>query len=117
MPSQTEGRLSLALQAYQKGNILSLRTAATTYDVPYTTLRDRHLGVLPRANTPANSRKLNDAEEQVLLQKILQQSEQGFPPQRSLVEDMANTMLKTKAPSNPQRVGTKWVANFVKRHS
>jgi hypothetical protein len=29
---------------------------------------------------------------------------------------MANTILRTKNPSSPQRVGTKWVANFVKRH-
>ncbi len=29
---------------------------------------------------------------------------------------MANTMLHTKNPSQPQHVGTKWVANFVKRY-
>jgi hypothetical protein len=29
---------------------------------------------------------------------------------------MANTMLDTKNPASPQKVGTKWVANFVKRH-
>jgi hypothetical protein len=29
---------------------------------------------------------------------------------------MANTMLRTKNPACPQRVGTNWVANFVKRH-
>jgi hypothetical protein len=29
---------------------------------------------------------------------------------------MANIMLQTKNPSHPQRVGTKWVANFVKPH-
>jgi hypothetical protein len=30
---------------------------------------------------------------------------------------MANTMLDTKNPASPQKVGTKWVANFVERHS
>jgi hypothetical protein len=29
---------------------------------------------------------------------------------------MANTMLRAKNPAHPQTVGTKWVANFVKRH-
>jgi hypothetical protein len=29
---------------------------------------------------------------------------------------MANTMLRTKNPACPQRVGTNWAANFVKRH-
>jgi hypothetical protein len=29
---------------------------------------------------------------------------------------MANTMLDTKNPASPQKVGIKWVANFVKRY-
>jgi hypothetical protein len=29
---------------------------------------------------------------------------------------MANIMLRTKNPSDPQRVGVKWVTNFVKRY-
>jgi hypothetical protein len=36
--SQTEGRIILALQAYQQGQISSLRAATRTYEVPYTTL-------------------------------------------------------------------------------
>jgi hypothetical protein len=116
MPSQTEGRVSLALQAYISKQLPSLRSAAYTYDVPFETLRTRHLGVLPRATTPANSRKFTNDEEQLLLRKILQLSADGFPPQRTIVEEMANTMLDTKNPASPQKVGTKWVANFVKRH-
>ena len=116
MPSQIEGRVSLALQAYTTHQIASLRSAATTYDVPYTTLHRRHAGVLSRADTPARSRKLTNDEEQILLRKILQLSADGFPPQRSIVEEMANTMLGTKNPASPLKVGTKWVANFVKRH-
>jgi hypothetical protein len=71
MSSQTEGRLSLALQAYQSHNIPSLRAASRTYDVLFATLRLRHLGVSPRADTPANSRKLTNTEENILIQKIL----------------------------------------------
>jgi hypothetical protein len=40
MPSETEGRIALALQAYISNQTLSL------YDVPFATLRERHLGVL-----------------------------------------------------------------------
>jgi hypothetical protein len=29
---------------------------------------------------------------------------------------MANIMLDTKNPASPQKVSTKWVTNFVKRH-
>lgn len=116
MPSQTEGRVSLALQAYIRHQLPSLRAAANAYDVPFETLRERHLGVLPRAQTTANLRKLTNNEEQVLIRKVLQLSAEGFPPQRVIVEEIANTMLRTKNPSSPQAVGVKWVANFVKRH-
>jgi hypothetical protein len=117
MPSKTEGRVSLALQAYDSHQLPSLRAAANAYDVPFETLRRRHSGTQSRADTTTSSRKFSNNEEQVLLRKILQLSAEGFPPQRAIVEEMANTMLRTKNPSGPQRVGMKWVTNFVKRHS
>jgi hypothetical protein len=116
MPSKIEGRICLALQAYTNNHFPSLRATANTYEVPFETLRRRHLGVLPRVSTPANSRKFTNDEEQILLRKILQLSADGFPPQRAIVEEIANTMLDTKNPASPQKVGTKWVANFVKRY-
>lgn len=116
MLSQTEGRLSLALQAYITHQVPSLRAAANAYDVPFETLRERHLGIHPRAQTLANSRKLNNNEEQLIVEKILYLSKQGFPPRRAVVEDIANTMLRSKQPTSPQRVGINWVAKFVKRH-
>jgi hypothetical protein len=48
-----------------------------------------------------NSRKFTNNEEEVLLRKILQLSADGFPPQRAIVEEMANTMLRTKNLSSP----------------
>jgi hypothetical protein len=116
MSSETEGRISLALQAYTRTQLPSLRAAANAYDVPFSTLRIRHLGVLSRADSTVHSRKLSNNEEQLLLRKVLQLSTDGFPPQRTIVEEIANIMLQTKNPACPQRVGTKWVANFVKRH-
>jgi len=71
MPSETEGRISLALQAYISNQIPSLRATANAYDVPFATLRERHLGVLSRKETTLNSRKFSNNEEEVLLRKIL----------------------------------------------
>lgn len=116
MSSQTEGRMILALQAYHNHNMPSLRAAAKAYDVSLTTLQRRHQGVLSRADAPANSSKLTPTEEKVLVQKVLHQSAQGFPPQHGVVRDMANIILKSKNPSTPQTVGTNWVTKFVKRH-
>jgi hypothetical protein len=45
MPSKTEGRVSLALQAYNGHQLLSLRAAANAYDVLFKTLRRRHSGI------------------------------------------------------------------------
>jgi hypothetical protein len=67
MPSQKEGRVILALQAYRNRNMPSLRAASTAYDVNFQTLRSRHLGTLSRAETPANSSHLTPSEEKVLV--------------------------------------------------
>ena len=75
-----EGRVSLALQAYISHQLPSLRAAADVYDVPFETLRRRHSGTQLRAETIANRRFFSNNEEQVLLRKILQLSEEGFPP-------------------------------------
>ena len=80
MPSETEGRISLALQAYISNQIPSLRAIANAYDVPFVTLRERHLRVLPRKETTPNSRKFSNNKEEVLLRKILQLSADGFLP-------------------------------------
>jgi hypothetical protein len=106
MPSETEGRISLALQAYISNQLPSLRAASNAFDVPFSTLRRRHLGVCSRKETMPNSQKFTNDEEQVLLQKVLQLSADGFPPQRTIVEEMANIMLRTKNSARPQKVGT-----------
>jgi hypothetical protein len=107
MSSETEGRISLALQAYTHTQLPSLWAAANAYDVPFSTLHIRHLGVLSRADSTVHSRKLSNNKEQVLLRKILQLSADGFPPQRAIVEEIANTMLRAKNPAHPQTVNTK----------
>lgn len=117
MISKTERLISLALPALTSNQIQSFRAAGSAYDVPFATLRARYLGVPSRADTRANSRKLNDDEEQVLLQKVLQLSADGFPPQRKIVQEMANIILRIKNLASPQTVGVIWVANFVERHT
>jgi len=71
MASQTEGRLSLALQAYNNSDFRSLRAVAIAYDVPPRTLERRHQGILPQSETRPKSSKLTVAEEELLLQRIL----------------------------------------------
>ncbi len=111
-----EGRLLLALQAYSLSKIKSLRAAALSYDVPYTTLYRRYRGISSRRESQPNSRKLSNTEEEVLLQRILDLDDQGFPPRQLIVRETADIILANRGDTPPQTVGNHWVGNFIKRH-
>lgn len=113
-PKNDEGQIILALQALEKDSTLSLRAAAEIYAVHYTKLSRRRRGMQSRRDIPANSRKLTDLEESVIVQYILELDSKGFPPRLSGVEDIANRLL---AERDAGRVGTRWAHNSVKRHS
>jgi hypothetical protein len=48
--TQQEGRIALALAALKQGKCASIRGAAESYDVPYTTLRRRVHGQIARCD-------------------------------------------------------------------
>jgi hypothetical protein len=60
----------------------------------------------------ANSRKLDDNEEQVIVEHILELVTRGFPPRLAAVADMANSL---RAERNMGQVGVNWPSTFVKR--
>jgi hypothetical protein len=76
-------------------------------------LSRRRRGQQSRYDIPANSRKLTDLEEAVIVQYILDLDSKGFSPRLSSVEDMADRLL---AERDTGRVGTHWASTFVKRH-
>jgi len=88
-----ESRIILAIQALKGSQKLSIRSAARIYNVSETTLRERRAGRPARRDIAANSRKLTDLEESVIVQHILELDSKGFPPQLCGVEDMANRLL------------------------
>ena len=63
-----EGRLSLAVQAYKRGDFQSYRAAAKAYDVPPNTLQRRALGVKLQLGSIAINRLLSTTEEDTLVQ-------------------------------------------------
>jgi hypothetical protein len=114
MPQKNnERQINLALQAIQNDPNLSARAAGKIYSINHEKLSRRRRGMRSRRDIPANSRKLTDLEESVLLQHILDLATKGFPPRMSIVEDMANRLRTTRDAS---RVGIHWASNFVKRH-
>ncbi|KFY92753.1 hypothetical protein V500_04042, partial [Pseudogymnoascus sp. VKM F-4518 (FW-2643)] len=66
-PSIQEGRIVLAIQAIKQGHIQSVWAAATSYDVPYSTLYRRFCGMTSRRDSTPNSRKLTPYEESALV--------------------------------------------------
>ena len=113
--SNIEGRLCLAVNALDSGQIQSIRAAARIYTVPPETLRTRYHGTLSRRDTRQLMHKLTSTEEEVLLQRILSLDAQGFPPRISIVRDIANIILTSREMTPPLTVGKNWPTNFVKR--
>ena len=102
----------MAIEAIKRDRNLSIRAAAKTYDVPYTTLQNRLRGRCARQDTRPNSLKLDVLEEKCILQYILDLDTRGFPPKLADVEEMANVLL---AERDAGRVGKRWASKFVKR--
>jgi hypothetical protein len=113
MPQKNdESQVILALQAIQNNPDLSARAAGTIYSVDHQKLSRRRRGMKARRDISANSRKLTDIEESVIIQHILNLAAKGFPPRVSMVGDMANRLLAVR---DAPRVGPRWANNFVKR--
>jgi hypothetical protein len=116
--SSKEGRIALAINAYKSGYFSSLRSAATTYDVPESTLRTRLKGRRARQETRSTNHKLSNTEELALVQWILSWSDRGLPLKISHIRQMANLLLQKRNTDQGQtcKVGIKWPYNFVQRH-
>ncbi|KAM5514685.1 transposase [Fusarium oxysporum f. sp. phaseoli] len=107
-----EARILLALQALQNDPKLSIRKAATVYQVNHRTLGRRRNGIHSKRDITTKSRNLSDLEEQTIVQFILDLDSRGFPPRRDFVEKMANSLL---ADREALPVGKLWVHNFIQR--
>jgi hypothetical protein len=92
-----------------------MRKAARLYSIPYTTLHDRLKGVQSKREIRAAGHNLTEAEEEVLIQRILDLDQQGFPLRMSVVRETAN-MLRASRPTPPQEpVGKNWVTRLINR--
>jgi hypothetical protein len=113
MPQKNdEAQVILALQAMQNNPKLSARAAGKVYSVDHQKLSRRRHGMQSRCDIPANSRKLTNLEESVLVQYILDLAAKGFPPRLSVVGDMANRLLASR---DAPPVGTRWASSFINR--
>jgi hypothetical protein len=113
MPQKNdEKQLNLAIQAIKHDLNLKVYTASKIYRVDHRKLSRRLRGMPSRRAIQANSRKMTDLEEIVLVEYILNLASKGFPPRLCVVEEMANRIIATR---QGERVGPRWAGNFVRR--
>jgi hypothetical protein len=96
-----EGRLELAIQAYQRGEIRSYQKASTTYDISRTSMQRRISGIPPQRGSVSTTRLLTPTEEESLVQWILSLDRRSMPPRIAGVRDIAQYLLTQRGRSNP----------------
>jgi hypothetical protein len=109
---EQEGRILLALSGLKNGKFRNISEAARIYEVPRTTLIDRHHGIQMKAEKRAAGLKLSANEEESLIKWILDLAKRGLPPRPSLVRHMANHLLSQHG---NQQVSERWVYRLVNR--
>ena len=91
-----ESDLILAINTLRTTPHLKISHVARIFHVPRKTLTNRIQGKSSRQDILANSRKLTDLEEEVIVQYILELDSRGFPPRIDNVQDIANLLLATR---------------------
>jgi hypothetical protein len=117
--SQKEGRIALAIQAFERGQFKSLKAATKSYDVSYSTVWDRVNGRPSRRDSEPRNRKLTTTEESTLVQWILSMDQRGLPPRPDSVQQMANLLLEKRSDlgqGSGSGISKRWVTNLVQRH-
>jgi hypothetical protein len=108
----TEADVQLAISDIQNHQINSLRQAESIHSVPRRTIQRRRDGKHYRRDCEPNSKSLTKLEEEVIIQRILDESLRGIPPSKAHVRDMADRLLRERG-GNP--TGKNWVDRFIKR--
>src|SRR5690348_16990948 len=112
MSQEKEGRIQLALRAYDNKQFSSYRAAAAAYNINHHTLSKRAKGITFRPESRPKSQKLTIIEEETIVRYILDLDARGFAPRLCEVEDIANKILGVRTEI---RVGKNWAHRFVSR--
>jgi hypothetical protein len=81
----TEGDVQLAISDIQSNQVKSLRRAEAIYSVPRRTIQRRLNGKPSQRDCEPKSKRLTKLEEEVIIQRILEESLRGIPPSKAHV--------------------------------
>lgn len=120
-------RLALAITGLKTGKYTTIHEAASSYNVPESTLRARLKSLKSlqstrnrsRANTNTNNHKplrLSKTEENTLVNWITTLHESGHAIAPGIIQDMANALLDKRSGQNGFRVTKGWVEGYLEFH-
>ncbi len=111
--SEREKDLKEAQHDYITGLEPSIRSAATTYGVPYGTLRDRLQGAKPRTEAHNQEQILSVEEEKAIVRFCVTLDDLGHPLRGSLLKAFAISLLP---PVRQRQLGKHWITRFLNRN-
>lgn len=88
-----EGRILLAIRAFQNGQFSSIRAAAYTYNVSRSTLIICLQGHPAHTNSTSNNQKLISTKESAFVEQILSINQYNLLLQATTVQQIANLLL------------------------
>ena len=92
-----ERQIQLVLQALKQDANLSLQCAAAIYKVPQNTLSNQRARQPSRANSIGNSRKLDNNEEQVIIDHVLVTSQDSTSATLKMISTLSTEQWVTSA--------------------
>ena len=110
--AQREQQIELALQAIRTGEVNSIRAAHRAYNIPESTLRARLNGTTNRRTAHQYRKRLSIQQEEFLVDWILEQESQGFPPSHARCREMASRILRMNG--DTQELGKRFVTKFIR---
>lgn len=108
--------LDRALNALKAQQFTSIRAAARFYEVDHRTLTRRVHGSQSHSVAYQHLQKLTPAEEEALLQKVLERADRGFHLTMSQCNHMAAHLLNSRGLQVPPPISSRWYTKFVNRH-
>ena len=91
MPKYTENQVKQAIaQAISTGNT---KAAAKYWDVPYSTLRNRLKGIVPKYKAQSHRQRLSPLQEEHLASWIISQRDLGFDPTPGQLREFAQRIV------------------------
>jgi hypothetical protein len=108
----TEADVQIAISDITRNQIQSIQRAEKVYNVPKQTIQRRRDRTHCQRDCEPNRKHLTKLEEEVVVQRILEESERGIPSSKADVRVMADKLLRDRG---GDAVGKNWVDRFIQR--